>query len=397
MAENIMRLKAQEFAKDIVGIRRRLHSRPELDFDLPETASAIEEVLSSLGMKAYRCAGSGVVSVLRGRGDGRTVAVRADMDALPIEEPVSCPCRSEIEGRMHACGHDAHVAVALGTAMVLSSVKDDLPGNVKFIFQPAEETSGGALPMIEEGVLENPRVDAAFALHVMPELETGKIGIRPGKMRAASDMFDIVVGGRSSHGAEPDKGIDAVVIAARIVDILQTLVSRRTAPLDNVVVTIGRIEGGLARNVIAPSVKMSGIIRTVSPSARKYLTGCVVDVVDSVCRSMGGEGKVAFTEGYPCLVNDSRMTELVEKSAVRVLGPDGIFELEHPSMGVDDFAYFLERVPGCYFMLGVGDPAQSEHYPLHSPEFSLDERSLAPASALLAEICLTALEMRLFP
>jgi len=389
MEKSVTRLKAETFADRIIGIRRKIHSRPELDFDLPETASEIERVLYSMGLEPKRCAGSGVVAVLHGRNGNGTVAIRADMDALPIDESVPCPCRSRIAGRMHACGHDAHVAIALGAAMVLSSVKDDLPCNVKFVFQPAEETSGGALPMIEDGVLEDPHVDAAFALHVMPELETGMVGIRSGKMRAASDMFDIVVNGSATHGAEPEKGVDAIVIASRMIDIFQTLVTRCVSPLDNAVLTVGKMEGGQARNIVASSVKMSGIIRTVSPETREYLTGRVREIARTVSGSMGGTAEVDFVEGYPCLVNDPEMTNMVERASSAVLGPGSAVPLEHPSMGVDDFAYFLERVPGCYFMLGVGDPADDIRYPLHSPKFSLDERALVPASAILAEICLS--------
>lgn len=384
--------KAKKFDSDIISIRRQIHSNPELDFDLHETASTVEKTLSSLGLSSLRYAGTGVVSVLEGGKGKGTVALRADMDALPMEEQTALAFRSRIKGRMHACGHDAHVAILLGTAMILSEMKEELSGNVKFIFQPAEETSGGALPMIEEGVLQDPDVDRMFALHVMPELPCGKIGIRPGKMRAASDMFDITVRGRSSHGAEPDKGVDSIVLASRIVDVLQTLVSRSVSPLDNAVITVGQINGGSARNILASSVKLSGIIRTVDPSTRERLTRRVSKMADSICSSMGGECEVRFDQGYPCLINDPDMTEVVERSSLKILGADSVVNLQDPSMGVDDFAYFLEKVPGCYFMLGVGDPLKGGNFPLHNPRFHIKEKALAPASALLADICLSVLE-----
>lgn len=314
------------------------------------------------------------------------------MDALPMEEQTELAFRSRIQGRMHACGHDAHVAILLGTAMILSDMKERFSGNVKFIFQPAEETSGGASPMIEEGILHDPDVESMFALHVMPELPCGKIGIRPGKMRAASDMFDITVRGSASHGAEPDKGVDSIVLASRIVDVLQTLVSRSVSPLDNAVITVGQINGGSARNILASSVKLSGIIRTVDPSTREVLTRRVRELAESICSSLGGECEISFDQGYPCLINDPDMTGLVERSAVRILGSDSVVKLRNPSMGVDDFACFLEKVPGCYFMLGVGNPLKGENFPLHNPRFHIDENALAPASALLADICLSALQ-----
>lgn len=383
---------AKKLDSDIIRIRRQIHSNPELDFDLHETASEVERVLSSLKLSHFRSAGTGVVSVLRGGKGGRTVALRADMDALPMEEKTGLAFRSRIQGRMHACGHDAHVAILLGTAMILSDMKERFSGNVKFIFQPAEETSGGASPMIEEGVLHDPDVDSMFALHVMPELPCGKIGIRPGKMRAASDMFDITVRGSASHGAEPDKGVDSIVLASRIVDVLQTLVSRSVSPLDNAVITVGQINGGSARNILASSVKLSGIIRTVDPSTREVLTRRVRELAESICSSLGGECEISFDQGYPCLINDPDMTSLVERSAVRILGSDSVVKLQNPSMGVDDFACFLEKVPGCYFMLGVGDPLKGGNFPLHNPRFHIDENALAPASALLADICLSALQ-----
>lgn len=386
---------AERFTDDVISVRRKIHSRPELDFDLEETVHTIETILDVFGLYHRRCAGTGVVALLKGNGAGPTVAIRADMDALPIQEKNNLSFKSEIDGRMHACGHDAHVAIALGTAMILSSFpKEELNGNIKFIFQPAEETSGGALPMIREGVLENPVVDRVFSLHVMPELEAGKIGVRSGKMRAASDMFDITVRGSSSHGAEPDKGIDPILIASKIIDVLQSIISRRVSPLDSAVITIGQIKGGSARNVLAPSVTLSGIIRTVDPFTRKKLLSSVRHVVDSISISMGGEGEVRFIEGYPCLVNDAEMTDLVERASKDILGEESVIRLEHPSMGVDDFAYFLERIPGCYFMLGVGDPKRRLNHPLHNPLFQINERTLVPASALLANICLFCLDKK---
>ena len=383
-----------KYSDEIIRIRRKIHSRPELDFDLGETADTIETVLTSLGLSSERFAGTGVVSLLVGNGSRRTVAIRADMDALPIHEENLLSYKSEIEGKMHACGHDAHIAIALGAAMILSCFQKDLRGNVKFIFQPAEETSGGALPMIKEGVLKGPAVENIFSLHVMPELERGKVGVRSGKMRAASDMFDITVKGISCHGAEPERGIDPIIIASKIVDILQTLISRSVSPLDSAVITVGQIQGGMARNIVAQSVTLSGVIRTVDPSTRRNLLSAVRQVVDSICTSMGGEGKVLFTEGYPCLNNDPEMTDIVERASLEIMGRKSVQHLERPSMGVDDFAYFLERIPGCYFMLGVGDPEGQVNYPLHNPFFQIDERALAPASALLARICLLCLESK---
>ncbi|MGB9809679.1 MAG: M20 metallopeptidase family protein, partial [Caldanaerobacter sp.] len=276
----------EKIEKEAIDLRRKIHMHPELGFEEIKTSEMVYNYLKELGIEVKRIAKTGVVGLLRGDGK-KTIAIRADMDALPIQEENEVEYASKIPGKMHACGHDVHTAILMATAKVLSRV--NLKGNVKFIFQPAEETTGGALPMIEEGVLEDPKVDAIIGLHVDPDIEVGQIGITYGKAYAASDMFDIVVKGKSSHGAQPHKGVDALVISANIINAIQTIVSRNTNPLTPLVITVGTINGGYARNIIADRVNMSGIIRILEENMREEVVKSVEKICRDIANSYGGE------------------------------------------------------------------------------------------------------------
>ncbi|MGI1690334.1 M20 metallopeptidase family protein [Thermoanaerobacter uzonensis] len=366
--------EAEKVEKEVIELRRKIHMYPELGFEETKTSEVVYDYLKNLGIEVKRIAKTGVVGTLKGNGS-KTIAIRADMDALPIQEENDVEYASQIPGRMHACGHDVHTAILLGTAKLLANMRDKLKGNVKFIFQPAEETTGGALPMIEEGVLENPKVDAIIGLHVDPELQVGQIGITYGKAYASSDMIDIIVKGKSSHGAEPHKSVDAIVIAANIVNILQTVVSRKANPLSPIVLTIGTIEGGYARNIIADKVRMSGIIRMMEEEKRDEIVEMVEKICDNTAKVMGGEVEFRRTRGYPCLVNHKGMTDLIKETAFPLLGEGNVIEVA-PTMGVEDFAYFLQKVPGSFYKLGCSNKEKGIDKPIHNNQFNIDEECI---------------------
>ncbi|ABY91836.1 M20 family metallopeptidase [Thermoanaerobacter sp. X514] len=366
--------EAEKVEKEVIELRRKIHMYPELGFEETKTSEIVYDYLKNLGIEVKRIAKTGVVGTLKGNGS-KTIAIRADMDALPIQEENDVEYASQIPGRMHACGHDVHTAILLGTAKLLANMRDKLKGNVKFIFQPAEETTGGALPLIEEGVLENPKVDAIIGLHVDPELQVGQIGITYGKAYASSDMFDIIVKGKSSHGAEPHKSVDSIVIAANIVNMLQTVVSRKANPLSPLVLTIGTIEGGYARNIIANKVRMSGIIRMMEEEKRDEIVEMVEKICDNTAKAMGGEVEFKRTIGYPCLVNHKGMTDLIKETAFPLLGESNVIEVA-PTMGVEDFAYFLQKVPGSFYKLGCGNKEKGIDKPIHNNQFNIDEECI---------------------
>ena len=360
----------------VIDIRRELHSHPELGFEEYYTSNRIKSLLKEMGIEYYEAAKTGVVGIIRGGYSGKTVGLRADMDALPINEENTLPYKSQNQGRMHACGHDAHTAVLLGTAKVLNSMKDKLHGNVKLIFQPGEETTGGAKPMIAEGVLENPHVDCMFGLHVSNDFPAGSIGVKYNKAYAASDMFDVIIKGKSSHGASPEEGCDAIAAAASLISSLQTVVSRNVSPLDSAVVTIGTIKGGSARNVICDKVEMSGIIRTLTPETRALVLSRVRTLVETVPKAMGAQGEFIRYESYTCLINNDSCVDVVKQNGKRLLGPDHVHVVALPQLGVEDFAYFAEAVPSAFFFLGCRKSQDGEVFSAHNPRFDIDEACL---------------------
>lgn len=383
--------EALSLRETLVCLRRAIHRHPEGGFREFETAALVEKTLASCGIPARRVARTGVVGVLEGAGPGRVAALRADMDALELDEGTGAPYASEVPGLMHACGHDAHTAVLLVAARLLSERRDFLPGSVVFLFQPAEETAGGALPMIREGVLEAPRVDAVFGLHVGIGLPCGEVSVSEGTVHAASDMFDVTVTGRGCHGAYPHEGVDAVAIAGQVLCALNSIVSRNVDPLEPAVVTVGTIRGGSARNVLAESVEMTGIIRTLDPAVRKTVRERVRKIVESTAAALGGRAEILFREGYPCLVNDPGMARLVKETATALLGAGKVRAVTRPSMGVEDFAYFSGERPGAFFILGAGNPAKGIIHPAHSPRFDIDEDALPVGAAMMAGVALNFL------
>ena len=361
-------------AEHAVAIRREIHRHPELGFEEHRTQAIVERELDAIGVEHRRIAGTGVIGVIRGALPGGVTGLRADMDALPITEDSGESCASEIAGKMHACGHDAHTAMLLGAARELQATRATLHGSVVLLFQPAEEGPGGALPMIEAGALDDPKVDAVAMLHVDNRLPTGTIGITPGQVTAAADEFHVTIRGKGGHGASPHKAIDAIPCAAATVLALQNIAARETDPLATIVVTIGTIEGGYRNNVIADRVKMTGTVRTQDPAIRDGVEARLHRIVDGVAAAYGASATLEMFYGYPPVVNDPTLAAnfarfVRETSTIPVTAPP-------PTMGGEDFAYFAQRVPGVMVRLGIYSESVGSIHPGHSPQFRLDEDAL---------------------
>lgn len=381
---------------EIVKIRRFIHMNPELGNREFETARLISAKLEPLGFEVRTgVAKTGVVAVLRGSQPGPAVAVRADMDALPVQETTNLPFKSLNPGVMHACGHDVHSSVVLGTALVLNSLKDKLKGTVTFLFQPAEEGApdgeeGGADLMVKEGALDNPSVGAVFGFHVWPE-NVGTVLVAAGNVTAASDTFTITVKGKSAHAARPHEGVDAVVIAAEIVTALQTVVSRASDPTDPAVLTIGTINGGVRRNIIAERVVLEGTVRTLSETNRKKIPLLMESIVRNITGMYGADCQFEYKEALPSVFNNPELAAAMAPTLTKLLGKDKTLEWK-PQMIAEDFAYLARKAPGFYFFLGVKSPAQATAAPLHSPNFNPDERSIPLGIRILSHLLLDALD-----
>jgi amidohydrolase len=360
----------------LVEIRRTIHMHPELGFEEVETSKLVSEWLERFGLQVKRgIAKTGVVGLLQGSEPGRTVAIRADMDALPLDEANQVPYVSKVKGKMHACGHDAHVAILLGVARVFSSNKDRVKGNIKWIFQPAEEGGGGGKVMVEEGVLESPKVDAIFGAHVFPLLPVGKVGIYEREGLAAADRVKIKIIGKGGHGAMPHLCKDPILAAGHVITQLHSIVSRNINPLDSAVITIGKISGGTAINIIPDEVEMLVTVRSLSPQVREELNRRMEEVVQGVAQSFEMDYRYEFEYGYPVLINDPEMSRLVNSACSKGIGKENV-EVLRPSMGAEDFAYYLEKIPGSFFRLGIRNEKRGIIHPYHSSLFDIDEEVL---------------------
>ncbi|MBN1489809.1 MAG: amidohydrolase [Phycisphaerae bacterium] len=373
---------------DMVAFRRDLHAHPEIGMEERRTSQRVIDRLSAAGNFSIQSgiAQTGVVALLNADRDGPCLALRADMDCLPMDEATGVPYASTIPGRMHACGHDGHTSCLLGTALVLSRMVDELPGKVKFIFQPGEENDGGGRMMCEAGVLANPKVDAAFALHSWPAQPVGTISMCPGAAMAGNDGFAIVVTGKGSHGAYPHLGIDPIVVAAHIVIALQTIASRSIDPQDCVVVTAGVFHGGTVRNVIPATCRLEGTLRSYKPATRERLKELVRRIAENTAESFGATAAVEFTEGYPVTVNEPALTEWVASVGREVLGADRARTDDRPSMGAEDFGFFAQRVPAVMFRLGIRQPGAPSCPALHHPQFNFNDDALGVGIRMLCEL-----------
>lgn len=371
---------------ELVNIRRHLHENPELGFEEVATAQYIADYLAGLGLEVTsQVAKTGVVALLRGARPGKTVAIRADMDALPIQELNEVPYKSKHPGKMHACGHDAHVAAAIGAARILWELRDQINGNVKFIFQPAEEAPGGAEPMIAAGVLENPAVDAIIGGHVWGSLESGIIEVMSGPTMASSDIIRLKIIGKGGHAAQPHTTIDPIVIASEIVGALQKLVSRQTDPFESVVISICSFHAGDVFNVIPHSAYLEGAVRTLNNELRQELPHKIEKIIRGITEPYGATYELDYYLGYPVTVNDPGVTETVRKAAVSVLGADKVRVAARASMGGEDYAYFLNKVPGTYIRIGTRNPEKGICQEMHHPRFDIDEAVLELTPVVYAQ------------
>jgi len=372
----------------LVELRRTLHANPELAFEEYETSALVQSVLGELDIEMRTgVAKTGVVGLLRGgkAGEGsRCVALRGDMDALPIHEETGLAFASRNPGKMHACGHDSHTTMALGAAMILAELRDELPGNVKFLLQPSEEKlPGGASVMIADGAMENPTVDMVLGQHVAPMVPAGAVGFYPGIMMASADEIYITIRGKGAHGAMPQLGVDPVLTACEVVVALQKVISRSLDPLRPGVLTIGKIEGGSATNIIPEEVKLEGTIRAMDEEWRRKAHTMIEDIVKGVCLGSGAEYDLDIRLGYPALSNDPWATQFAKESAQEMLGAHAVFDAP-PMMGAEDFAYYLEKTPGTFWWIGAGTREQGCGGGLHNPKFTIDESILPVGSALMA-------------
>lgn len=368
----------EKYSNEIIEIRRDIHQNPELGMEEKRTAALVASELNKLDFEVVEGVGRlGVVGLLRGKKEGKTLLLRADMDALPIKEESGLDFASKIEGLMHACGHDVHTAILLGAARVLSDIREDIRGNIKFVFQPAEESNptGGARYMIEDGVLENPRVDGALALHIWP-IELGKIALRRGTMMAQSDRIYLTIKGRAAHGAEPHKSRDAIVAAGHIITGLQTIVSRNVDPLESAVISLGTIEGGSRYNVLADEVKIQGTVRTFRPQVSELMPERIKAVCQHIALAYGCQCQVDYVRGYGPTINDRELANEIIELFKDHYGEENLIVPNKPGSGGEDFSEFTKRVPSVYYWLGFESEFNQGKTILHNPNLLVDERSI---------------------
>jgi len=374
---------------DVVTLRHEIHAHPELAYQEHETSRRVVERLQKIpGLKIQTglAGGTGIVATLNSGKSGKCVALRAELDALPVQEETGRAYASKTDGKMHACGHDGHTSALVGAAMVLSKMADELPGAVKFIWQPAEESGGGGEKMCKEGVLESPKVDAIFACHGWPSLPVGHIGVRSGAVLASTNPWSMTVHGKGTHAAYPHKGIDPIVVACHIVNVWQTIVSRGTSPTDSCVVTVGKFHAGTAENIIPPAATLGGTIRTLNAETRKWAVGEVRRIAEKTAEALGARAEIEIREGYPVMVNDLRAAEFVAGVAREVVGAGNVETNEPPSLGGEDFAYYAQRVPAAFWRLGVREKGVDEMPALHHPKYDFNDAALPVGVRMHCEI-----------
>ncbi|QKG85195.1 amidohydrolase [Kroppenstedtia pulmonis] len=386
-----IRQRIETIFPQMVEWRRYLHQNPELSFHEIRTAEFVADRLRSMNIKVCTgVGGNGVVGLLSGGRPGKKVALRADIDALPIQDEKTCTYRSRVPGVMHACGHDAHTATLLGVASLMSTIREEIPGQIIFMFQHAEEViPGGAVSMIKDGVLEG--VDAVYGVHLWTPLPCGVVGLRSGALMAAADSFEIEVVGQGGHGGLPHETVDAVAIASHLVVNLQTIVSRQLDPLQSGVISVGTIKGGRSFNVIAEESRLTGTVRTFDPEIRQFIQHRIKEVAEQTCSMFGARCRFKYDRGYPPVMNDQWETQRMEKVARRILGNDQVKEIQ-PVMAGEDFAYYLQKRPGAFCFVGAGNREKGITFPHHHPRFDLDEQGMKVAAELMMETALSRLK-----
>lgn len=380
MREDLAKMvrETESLRAELLEIRKRIHREPELSGAEFQTRDLIVAELGKLGIETQTFEDNcGVIGLIRGALPGKTIGVRADMDALPLQETSGEEFASRKENIAHACGHDVHTTVLLGCAKVLSKFKGQLRGNVKLIFQPAEEIMKGAQALLGSGLLTTePRLDKIIGLHTWPELPVGTVGVKSGSFMASSDFFKLTVQGRAGHAAHPHKSVDAVVIAAQVITALQTIISRETAPLDSAVITIGKISGGSAPNIIAGQVELDGTIRTLTSETRAEIPQRMEQLAQMIAQGMNGNAEYEYILGTPPLINGEETVALVRAAAEEVLGTEKVHQLAIASMGGEDFAFYLEHIPGAMFRLGTANDNPQSKLALHNPRIVFDNGAL---------------------
>ena len=378
---------AQDAAPYVVERRHYYHQHPELTGEEKNTRDAIHRDLEALGITDIRDMVNcyGLVATIHGGKPGKTVALRADIDALPVKEETGLPFASHNEGKMHACGHDNHMAMLLGAAKLLQEHREELCGDVRLIFQPAEEMSpvGGSRGMLHSGYMDD--VEAVFGLHVWPDLPHGKIGVKAGPLMAATDHFTINIHGKTAHGAKPNQGIDAVVLGSQFVMAAQTIVSRKVDPLDNAVVTFGIFNAGTRYNIIAGDCTLDGTVRTLNEDTRAMIEDSMRKTLDGLCLQSGATADINYGHGYPALVNHEEDAELIRNTAIKLFGKDDVVDVKLPAMPAEDFSFYLKEKKGAFVWLGTAKPEQDPVWPLHNSRFDVDEDILWRGSSLLAQ------------
>jgi amidohydrolase len=379
--------KVQGIEQQLLAWRRDFHRFPEIAFQEQRTSQVLRSILEELGLEVTSMAKTGLLARLKGKPGGRCVALRADIDALPVQEEGDKEYVSQNPGAAHACGHDGHMAVVLGAAKILAQLKEFFVGEVVFLFQPSEERPpGGAKPMVEEGALRG--VDAIFGLHFWQSLPTGKVGMVKGPMMAQTGDFDLTIKGKGGHGSMPQQTVDPIMVASQIVVSLQSVVSRSVDPLKPAVLSFGTIQGGTIYNIIPEQVSLSGTIRTFAPDVHDTVERRMREIVENTCLAFGATAELEYKRGYPAVVNHPDMVDFAAEVTERTLGAGRIMEID-PVMGGEDFAYFLQKVPGAFMFFGMGDGMS---FPHHHPRFDMDEKALPEATLLLTSLTLEYLE-----
>lgn len=394
MHEKFILQKSEEIKEKLIQIRRELHAHPEQSLREFKTSRMISKRLKELkiDVKTFENT-TGVVGILRGkRGNGKTILLRADIDCLKIQEENDIEYKSQVDGLMHACGHDAHTAWLLGAAEILSELRNEFSGNIKFLFQPGEEGYGGADIMIHHGILLDPKVDAIIGAHVWPTIDSGKIGVKYGPMMAASDTFKLTIHGRGGHGGQPNKCIDPIAAACEIYIGFQTIISRKLDPTEPAVITVGKFNAGSAHNIIPEDVYMEGTIRTLTYETRCKIPEMMDLVVKGITEANDATYELNILPFHAPVINDAEVTSTIEETIKDIFGKTSIVKVHNPTMIGEDFSSYQEKVPGSFIWIGINNPEKGTNKPLHSPDFNLDEEVISKTAALFASTAIKFLK-----